>query len=258
MALLPAALMVGCSNTSNPSGSGGLGSGSGTATPTTDTSLALNLGAASTDNFAVFASSAITNDSENICGNIGLWPAASTNSTGAYTLTCAGNTAYLHDGTGFAQACQAAIFAATTGTYNVALAETNPILISSVLGTGQSLAPGLYSPSSTGTFSLAGTLTLNNTGGDPNNVYIFMTGNTGTPGTSITTAANTSIVLVNVKASNVFWVAGTSVELGASTAFAGNIMASTTINFDAGASLEGRAFSGTAITFFGANTVTNP
>jgi hypothetical protein len=261
MTLLPAALMVGCSSTSSPSGSGGL-SGGATATATSSIApvgpTALGLGAASTNNFAVFASSGITNDAENICGNMGLYPAAASNSTGAYSFTCSGNVAYLKDATGYAQACQTAIFAATTGAYNVALAETNPILISSVLGTGQSLAPGLYAPTSSGTFSLAGTLTLNNAGGNPNNAYIFMTGTTGTPGTSITTAANSSIVLVNVKAANVFWIAGTSLELGAATSFAGNILASTTVLFDAGSTLEGRAFSGTAITFFGSNAITNP
>lgn len=261
MALLPVALMVGCSSTSNPSGSGGLGTSSN-ATPTVVPagSTVLSLGAASTNNFAVFASSAITSNSENVCGNIGLYPSASSFSTGAYAFTCAGNTAYLDDITGYAQACQAAIFAANTGTYNVAMAETNPILIPSVLGTGQSLAPGLYSPVSGGSFSMAGALTLNNAGGNPNNVYIFTTGSTGAPGTSITTAANSSIILVNVKAANVFWVAGTNFELGAGSSFAGNILASTTIIFDGGDSLEGRIFAGTAVTFSSAtiSSITNP
>lgn len=264
IALLPAGLIVGCSSTSSPSNSSGFSGGAtATATATPGGSVGptlLSLGAASTNNFAVFASSAITSNSENICGNIGLWPAASSFSTGAYAFTCTGNVAYLHDGTGYAQACQAAIFAATTGAYNVALAETSPILISSTLGTGQFLAPGLYSPVSGGTFSLSGTLTLNNAGGNPNNVYIFMTGSTGSPGTSITTAANSSIVLVNVKAANVFWIAGTSVELGAATSFAGNILASTTVIFDGGDSLEGRIFAGTAVTFSSAtiSSITNP
>jgi hypothetical protein len=251
IALLPAAFMAGCGSSTPTSNS----APTPTPVPAQVGPAALNVGVASS--FAVLANSSITNDSENICGSLGIAPGTSSPPPAA-VFAC-GGVSHLDDATAIAAA--SAIFALNTGAYNVGLAMTSPTLIASALGgvSGQSLAPGFYSPTGgSGTFSLSGTLTLNNTGGNPNNVYIFSTGTTGTPGTTIMAAANTQIVLVNVQAANVFWIAGTSITLGSSAAFAGNLMAGTTIQFLASSTLEGHAYSDTAITFGASNIITNP
>jgi type VI secretion system secreted protein VgrG len=78
---------------------------------------------------------------------------------------------------------------------------------------------------------LTGTLTLSGAG-----QYVFQIGST------LTTASNSSVVLINgALAGNVFWQVGTSATLGTTTAFAGNILAQSSITLNNGASLSGRA-----------------
>ena len=123
------------------------------------------------------------------------------------------------------------------------------------------LRPGLYvastGGSTPGTFDLgtppgaSNTLTLTTTVGDPNGIYIFMTGTSGAVGTSLITAAGTSIVLTNVLAKNVYWIVGTAATFGASTTFAGTVMAGTAISFRSNVSLEGNAFAFGAVNFTG-------
>ena len=56
-------------------------------------------------------------------------------------------------------------------------------------------------------------------------------------------------------ASNVYWVIGTSTELGASSTFKGNILAGTTVLEDASVAFDGRALGKTTVTLNGASVL---
>jgi hypothetical protein len=93
---------------------------------------------------------------------------------------------------------------------------------------------GVYCFSSTA--QLTGTLTLNALG-DPNAVFLFQIVS------MLTTASTSSVVFTNGgQGDSVFWQIGSSAILGTGTAFAGNILALTSITLDTGAHIEcGRA-----------------
>jgi len=247
-----------------------------TATGTPIVPVTLNLGAAGSagaaGRFAILSGSAITNAAETVCGNIGLYfPSGTANSSTGYTspsgtpvITCSGAVYTQDSPANNAQNAMAAIFGTgaggSGGAYNTALALSNPTSIPNELG-GQVLQPGLYvaaiGGSTPGTFDLgtppgsSNTLTLSTTVGNPNGIYIFMTGTSGAVGTSLITAAGSSIVLNNVLAKNVFWIVGTAATFGASTTFAGTVMTGTAITFGTSVALEGNAFAFGAVNFTG-------
>ena len=100
-----------------------------------------------------------------------------------------------------------------------------------VLGTAvTTLPPGVYCFDTSA--QLTGTLTL--TGAGP---WIFQIG------TTLTTASNSSIVVVdagsNCSGSNVFWLVGSSATLGTGTAFAGHILALTSATVTSNVSVSG-------------------
>ena len=94
------------------------------------------------------------------------------------------------------------------------------------------LTPGVYC-FSTSAF-LTGTLTLDGQGNSAA-VFIFQIGST------LTTASGSSVSFIgNAAACNVFWQVGTSATLGTSSAFAGNILALTSITLTTTAQVVGR------------------
>ena len=81
---------------------------------------------------------------------------------------------------------------------------------------------------------LTGTLTLD-AQGDPAAVFIFQVGS------ALTTASNSNVVVINGGSNcNTFWQIGSSAVLGTTTAFAGNILALTSISLDTNATINGR------------------
>jgi hypothetical protein len=95
---------------------------------------------------------------------------------------------------------------------------------------GMTLTPGVYFFATSA--QLTGTLTLN-TLGNPNAVFVFQIGST------LTTASNSAVVFANsLTDKNVFWQVGSSATLGTTTAFAGNILALTSITLNNGASIN--------------------
>jgi hypothetical protein len=109
-----------------------------------------------------------------------------------------------------------------------------PIPISTNL-TGLTLYPGLYQSGTTIDFSAGGILTLDGQG-DPNAVFVLRSA------TAITTLSTSQVVLSGgAKASNVFWIAGSAITLGANSIMKGTLVASTAITLQTGANLEGRA-----------------
>lgn len=105
--------------------------------------------------------------------------------------------------------------------------------------TGQDL--GLLAPLTPGVYcfdtsaQLTGVLTLDGQGA-ANPVFIFQIGST------LTTASASSIALINgATACGVFFQMGSSATLGTGTAFAGSLVALTSITLNTGASVSGRA-----------------
>ena len=97
---------------------------------------------------------------------------------------------------------------------------------------GLTLVPGVYCFSTSA--QLTGTLTLD-AQGDPDAVWVFQTGS------SLTTASNAVVDVINGgSACNVFWQIGSSATLGTSTAFAGSILALTSITSNTSVSLSGQ------------------
>lgn len=130
----------------------------------------------------------------------------------------------------------------------------NAISLPGQLG-GLTLAPGLYSNSSTSGISGTGAngiLTLD-AQGDANAVWIFQIGST------LTTDPATSIVLAGgAKAANIFWIVGTSATLGTTSVFYGNILADQSITLRTGAILNGRALTRIAAVTLDSSTITKP
>jgi hypothetical protein len=230
---------------------------------------AITLGSAS--NFAILAGSAVTGTGTDVVtGDAGLSP-----STGAAItlLTCAEmsgaskiydvDAAYVGGGGGSTSCLSADHALASTAKTDLALAYadgasaiTHPV--DSTIPTdliGQVLTTGVYD-SASGTFSNSGTLTLD-AEGDPTRVFIFKMA------TTLITSSSSHVVLINgAKASNVFWVVGSSATLGSSSDLVGTIMAQASITLNTSASVVGRLLADAnndttgAVTLDGANTVT--
>ncbi len=105
--------------------------------------------------------------------------------------------------------------------------------------TGQNLGGMTSAPadhSFVASAQLTGILTLNGQGNSAAQ-FVFQIGST------LTTASNSAVLLINgANGNNVFWAVGSSATLGTNTAFAGNIIALTSITLNTGASITcGRA-----------------
>jgi uncharacterized repeat protein (TIGR02543 family) len=130
----------------------------------------------------------------------------------------------------------------------------NAISLPGQLG-GLTLAPGLYSNSSTSGISGTGAngiLTLD-AQGNANAVWIFQMGST------LTTDSGTSIVLAGgAQAKNIFWIVGSSATLGTTSVFYGNILADQSITLNTGAVLNGRALTRIAAVTLDASIINIP
>ncbi|WP_433917217.1 ice-binding family protein [Streptomyces sp. NBC_01744] len=118
--------------------------------------------------------------------------------------------------------------------YNDAASRaTNTVLTSPGDIGGQTLAPGVYSASSS--LNLTGTVTLD-AKGDPNAVFIIKIGST------LITAPTSNVSLINgAQACNVFWQVGSSATIDTNSFFKGNILALESITVNTNAAIEGRA-----------------
>jgi len=111
---------------------------------------------------------------------------------------------------------------------------------------GKTLAPGVYCFTSSA--QLTGRLVLDGRGKGNNGVWIFQIAST------LTTATNSSVVMSKGgRAGNVFWQVGSAATLGTGTAFAGNILAYSSITMNTASNLSGRALAREAVTMDGNN-----
>ncbi|MFT7499078.1 MAG: hypothetical protein ACI8QP_001676, partial [Porticoccaceae bacterium] len=114
-------------------------------------------------------------------------------------------------------------------------------------GSGETLSPGVYSVSTAG--SIAGTVTLDGTG-VPDAFFIIKFGG------AMTVGASAVVNLINVDASNVFWIAEGAITVGASCIIKGTLFShSGAISLGANVNLEGRMFSMLGAISIGAGSV---
>jgi hypothetical protein len=171
--------------------------------------------------FAVLGASTVTNTGPSVVtGDLGLSPGTSI--TGFPPGIVVGTT---HQTDAVAAGAQADALTAYTFLAGEACTQT----LSTDLG-GLTLPAGVYCFTSSA--QLTGTLTLN-AQGNPNAVFIFKIGST------LTTASNSSVVMVNSGVPcNVFFQVGSSATLGTGTAFLGSIFAEASVTVNTGATVE--------------------
>jgi len=173
--------------------------------------------------YAILGASAVTNTGSSVLsGNLGIYPGSAVTGFPPGTFSGVENVANVA-----AQQAQASALAAYTN-----LQARSASTIATELG-GQSLAAGVYHAAS-GTFTLNGTLTLT---GSATDVYVFRTDTTFISG-----ATSTPIVsLGSVKASNIYWVVGSSATINSANAgtLPGNVIALTSITDTLGGTVNG-------------------
>lgn len=204
--------------------------------------------------FALLAGTAITNvPTSTIGGDVGLSPTTGAAITG---LTCAEvtGTIYTIDEAGpLCRDADAGLLTtaknALTTAYNDAAGRTPDSTFSGAdnqLG-GQNLVAGTYRFTAASTANLIGNLTL--TGG-ADDVWIFQATST------LVTAASSSITFSGgAQACNVFWQVGSAATLGASSSFAGTILAHDDISLGSQVSVDGRLLAGGQANHEGAITL---
>ncbi|WP_234316302.1 ice-binding family protein, partial [Streptomyces sp. NRRL S-104] len=197
----------------------------------------MNLGTAT--NYAVLAGSTVTNTGPTVInGDLGLHPGTSV--TG-FPPGVVNGTQHITDAAA-AQAKSDLVIA-----YNDAASRGPGTATPADIG-GQTLAPGVYTASST--LNLTGTVTLDGQN-NPEAVFIFQI-----PSTLITAPASVVALINGANACNVFWQVGSSATLDTNTQFKGNILALTSITLNSGAVLEGRALARNGAVTLDTNTIT--
>jgi hypothetical protein len=173
--------------------------------------------------FVVLAGQTVTNKETSVLnGDLGVAPGDALTGFGAPSLV----TGATHAGDDVASGAQADL----TIAYNAAAAQSSTPLTGD-LG-NRKLAPGAYSYSSDAL--LTGALTLD-AEGDPDAEFVIQIGS------QLTTESGSSVVLINgASPCNVYWQVGSSAEIGTTTAFAGNLMALTSIALLKEAVVNGR------------------
>lgn len=176
--------------------------------------------------YAVLAGSAVTNTGPTtVAGDVGVSPSAAI--TGFPPGTISAGSAF-HAGDANAAAAQVSL---TTAYNSLAAQPSTQNLTGQDLG-ALVLTPGVYTYNSSA--QLTGALTLNALG-NPAAVFIFQIGST------LTTASGSSVLMINGgSVCNVFWQVGSSVTLGTTTNFVGNILSLTSITLNTNARVAGR------------------
>jgi len=173
--------------------------------------------------FVVLGGTTVTNEETSVLnGDLGVSPGTALTGFGSPSVV----TGVEHAADGVANGAQADL----TTAYNVA-AEQPSTLLTGNLG-NRKLGPGAYNYASAAL--LTGALTLDGEG-DPGAEFVIQIGS------QLTTASASSVVLENgASPCNVYWQVGSSAVLGTTTAFAGNLMALTSISLNNGVVVNGR------------------
>ena len=210
----------------------------GVATPVA-AQTAPSLGTA--QSYAVLGGSTVTNTGPSVIGgDLGLSPGTAV--TGFPPGAVVGGAIHAADGP--ALSAQNSL----TTAYNSLVSQAcTQDLTGQDLG-GKTLTPGVYCFSTSA--GLTGSLTLN-AQGNAAAVFIFKMGST------LTTASGSSVVMTNGGSQcNVFWQVGSSATVGTSTAFAGNILALTSISVTTSANVIGRTLARNGAVTLDSNNIT--
>jgi hypothetical protein len=192
------------------------------------------------DSFAVLAGSAVINTGPSvISGDLGLSPGAAVTGFPPGTV----NAGTIHAADAVASQAKGDLVTA----YNDAAGRSSTATISADLA-GRTLTPGVYTSASS--LGLSGDLTLD-ARGDPNAVFVFQAGSTLTAG-----SASRVLLIGGAQPCNVFWQVASSATIGTGSAFAGNILALTSISLTTGATLNGRALARNGAVTLDTNTIT--
>jgi hypothetical protein len=210
----------------------------------------------SAQNFGILGASMVTNTGSTvITGDVGVSPGTAITGflltnviEGPGTVTAGPGlvNGTIHAGGTIAAAAQTDAGLAY-GALNAMACPSGNNLSGQILGTAVlSLPPGVYCFDTSA--QLTGTLSL--TGGGP---WAFNIG------TTLTTASNSSIVVVGAGAvcsgANVFWQVGTSATIGTGTQFVGNILAAASITVATGVSVSGSVLALTGAVTMDTNNV---
>jgi hypothetical protein len=210
----------------------------GVATPVA-AQTAPSLGTA--QSYAVLGGSTVTNTGPSVIGgDLGLSPGTAV--TGFPPGSVVGGAIHAADAS--ALSAQNSLTAAYNSVVSQACTQD---LTGQDLG-GKTLTPGVYCFSTSA--ALTGSLTLN-AQGNAAAVFIFKMGST------LTTASGSSVVVTNGGSQcNVFWQVGSSATVGTSTAFAGNILALTSISVTTSANVIGRTLARNGAVTLDSNNIT--
>jgi hypothetical protein len=137
-----------------------------------------------------------------------------------------------------------------TTAYNDAQGRTNNRTLIDGELSGVTLYPGIYY-SASGLFTISTTALTLDARGNAAGVFIFQAATTIATTGSVTLAGSAS-------AGRIFWACGTSGSIGASSAFAGTMMADQSITVGGGAVIQGRLLARIAAITLDQTTITNP
>lgn len=199
--------------------------------------------------FAILGGSTVTNiGSTTLFGDLGVSPGSSI--TGKSTVTVNDTNAAtdgnpsVHEADAYALAAQAQLNSAKTS-----LALLGPGTALGADLSGLTLTPGIYTVPA-GASNLTGTLVLDGQG-SANAAWVFQS-----PSTLITSSGSHVNVVNAGSGAGLFWNVGSSATLGASTSFAGNILAQASITMNNGASIAcGSALAHVGAVTLDANTI---
>jgi outer membrane protein OmpA-like peptidoglycan-associated protein len=197
------------------------------------------LGAA--ENFGVLGATTVTNTGPTvIAGDVGVSPGSAITGFPPGVV----ERGSLHAGDVLAVQAHADVASAYS---SVAAQASDTTLTGQDLG-GLTLLPGVYTFATSA--QITGELTLD-AQGDPDAVFVFQTGST------LITASSSAVTLINgASACNVFWQVGGSATLGTGTAFAGIILANTSVTLTTNASIVGSALAVNSSVTLDTNTIT--
>lgn len=175
--------------------------------------------------FAVLGASTVANTGPtSVTGDLGVFPGTAITGLGSVTLV-----GTVHSADAAAQQAQTDAMLAYQA---LAAQPAGTVLTGQDLG-GMLLLPGVYTFASSA--QLTGTLTLD-AGNDPQAAFVFRIGST------LTTASNAAVTVLNGNASQLQWQVGSSATLGTGTTFMGTLLAAQSITMTTGSSIMcGRA-----------------